>query len=337
MRPGCRHHPDPREGRSRQPEERAISTGTAAHVKLTAGAVQAMLAGIVAGALALAVLAILTGCAQRPPASATQATSTRGAATPATQTPSSPQHTVVVFAASSLKEAFEALGSNLEKQGVKVEYNLGGSQALAAQLAQGARADVFASADLRTMQSAIDAGVIVSGTQRVLATNRLVVVTQGAGTGTGTGTGRTAVAITDLHDLMRPGLRLVLADRTVPVGNYSLQMLDRLAADPAYGPGFKERVLANVVSYENNVRQVLAKVQLGEADAGIVYATDASTTTLRTIPVPDRYSPLARYYIAPLKDAPHPQAATVFITYALSDEGQQILQNHGFGRAQEGK
>jgi molybdate transport system substrate-binding protein len=240
---------------------------------------------------------------------------------------------VVVFAASSLKEAFEELGSNLEKQGVEVEYNLGGSQALAAQLAQGARADVFASADLRNMQSAIDAGVIVSGTQRVLATNRLVVVTQGAGTGTGTGT----VAITDLHDLMRPGLRLVLADRTVPVGNYSLQMLDRLAADPAYGPGFKERVLANVVSYENNVRQVLAKVQLGEADAGIVYATDASTTTLRTIPVPDRYSPLARYYIAPLKDAPHPQAASRFIAYALSDEGQQILQNHGFGRAQEGK
>ena len=232
---------------------------------------------------------------------------------------SQPQDEVVVFAASSLQDAFGEIAKGI---GDKVTYSFGGSQALATQLSQGAKADVFASADLRSMQTAISAGVISSHTGHELVTNRLVVVTAPG-----------SAKLSALADLAKRGLKLVLADRSVPVGNYSLQVLDRLAADGTYGRDFKDRVLANVVSYENNVRQVLAKVQLGEADAGIVYTTDAKAVKgqVGTIDVPDPYNVLATYYIASTKDAPHPQAAQRFIQFVLSAAGQKVLQEYGFG------
>ncbi|HYP40058.1 MAG TPA: molybdate ABC transporter substrate-binding protein [Chloroflexia bacterium] len=229
---------------------------------------------------------------------------------------------VVIFAASSLKEAFEALAGGLKENGVeKVDYNFAGSQALVAQLSQGAKGDVFASADVKNMESAIAAGSVVSGTQRVLATNKLVAAVPASN-----------ARVSDLKDLAEPGLKLVLADKSVPAGNYSLQALDKLSADPAYGSNFKERVLANVVSYESNVRQVLSKVELGEADAGIVYATDARAAKVSTIEIEDKYNVVARYYIAPLKDAAHAEAARAFIEHALSEEGQRTLESYGFGR-----
>jgi molybdate transport system substrate-binding protein len=232
---------------------------------------------------------------------------------------------VVVFAASSLKEAFEALAGGLKEKGIeRVDYNFAGSQALAAQLSQGAKGDVFASADGKNMEAAIAAGSVVSGTERVLATNKLVVVVPAG-----------EAQISTLKDLAKPGLKLVLADKSVPSGNYSLQALDKLSADPAYGRDFKERALANVVSYESNVRQVLSKVELGEADAGIVYATDAKAAKVGTIEIEDKYNVVARYYIAPVKDAVHPEAAKGFIEYALSEEAQRTLESYGFERADQ--
>ena len=240
-------------------------------------------------------------------------------------TPEGNNKQVVVFAASSLKEAFEALAGGLKEKGIeKVDYNFAGSQALVAQLSQGARGDVFASADAKNMEAAIEAGSVVSGTERVLATNKLVVAVPAGG-----------AQISTLKDLAKSGLKLVLADKSVPAGNYSLQALDKLSADLAYGSDFKERVLANVVSYESNVRQVLSKVELGEADAGIVYATDAKAAKVGTIEIEDKYNVVARYYIAPVKDADHPDAAKEFIEYALSEEGQRTLESYGFGRADQ--
>lgn len=232
---------------------------------------------------------------------------------------------VVVFAASSLKEAFEALAGDLKEKGIQtVDYNFAGSQALVAQLSQGAKGDVFASADAKNMEAAIAAGSVASGTELVLATNKLVVAVPAGG-----------AQISTLKDLAKPGLKVVLADKSVPAGNYSLQVLDKLSADPAYGSDLEERVLANVVSYESNVRQVLSKVELGEADAGIVYATDAKAAKVGTIEVGDKYNVVARYYIAPVKDADHPNAAKGFIEYALSEEGQRTLESYGFGRADQ--
>ena len=237
----------------------------------------------------------------------------RGASTP------QPVGEVVVFAASSLQDAFGELAKGVE---YKVIYSFGGSQALVTQLSQGARADVFASADARTMQAAIAAGVVVSGTEQALVTNRLVLVTP---------PGDTKVSV--LADLGKPGLKLALADKAVPVGNYTLQALDKLSADATYGSEFKDRVLASEASYENNVRQVLSKVQLGEAEAGIVYETDAKSAEdkVRIVEVPDEYNVIATYYIAPTRDALQPEAARQLIRRALSEEGWKVFQAFGFG------
>ncbi|MEW5830896.1 MAG: molybdate ABC transporter substrate-binding protein, partial [Chloroflexota bacterium] len=133
----------------------------------------------------------------------------------------------------------------------------------------------------------------------------------------------------NLSDLAGEGIRLVLAAREAPVGNYSVQALDRL--DKTFGSGFKGRVLANVVSYENDVKQVVVKVQLGEADAGIVYASDAAAAPeLPSIEIPAEANVVAAYPLAALDQAQSPALARDFIAYVLSAEGQSILQKWGF-------
>jgi molybdate transport system substrate-binding protein len=228
---------------------------------------------------------------------------------------------VTVFAASSLTDAFGKIGSEVEASGAgKVTYNFGGSQALVTQLSQGARADVFASADARNMEAAVSAGVVEAGTQRVLLTNRLVVAVEPGGS-----------TVATLADLAKPGIKLVLTAESVPAGNYSLQALDKLSENPQYGADFKARVLANVVSREDNVRQVVAKVELGEADAGIVYVTDARGGKVGTVAIPDECNVIARYMIAPVKGGSNPEGGRRFVEYMLSDQGQQVLEDFGFG------
>jgi molybdate transport system substrate-binding protein len=226
-----------------------------------------------------------------------------------------------VFAASSLKDAFNRIAADLKAKGVlsDVTFNFAGSQALATQLSQGARADVFASADERNMSAAVASGAVDAQSPRPLLTNRLVVVAPKDGD------------VRSLGDLAWPGQKVVLAAPSVPAGGYSLQALDKLSASPEYGAGFGDRVLANVVSREENVRQVLAKVALGEAGAGIVYATDTSSSDVRTIDIPDQYNVIARYYIASTLSAPNPEGARRFVEYVLSPEGQAVLAEYGFG------
>jgi molybdate transport system substrate-binding protein len=136
-----------------------------------------------------------------------------------------------------------------------------------------------------------------------------------------------------LKDLAQPGLKLVLADKSVPVGQYALNFLDKAAADTALGAGYKEGVLQNVVSYEQDVKSVLTKVALGEADAGIVYTTDAASDTAgktSQLAIPDHLNVVAVYPIAVIKDSPNPALAQDFVTYVLSSEGQAILIKYGF-------
>ena len=235
---------------------------------------------------------------------------------------------LLVFAASSLKDVFESLNDALEKEGVgKVSYNFAGSQVLASQIKQGAVADVIATADEQTIDDLTSNGFVSEGTKRELATNKLVVVVApGANPN-----------VTSLNDLLKTCTKIVIADSTVPAGAYTEQALDKMTADKAMGADFKERVLANVVSRETNVRQVLAKVQLGEADAGFVYATDAKSTEgsssgkVGTIEIPDEYNVVAKYYIAPVVALPHATAGLKFIKYLLTDDGQKTLQQFGFG------
>lgn len=234
-----------------------------------------------------------------------------------------PAATLRVFAAASLADAFHEIAGAFEKThpGFKVQMNLAGSQQLAAQLAQGAPADVFASADERWMDDARAHGVL-DGDARVFAHNRLVVVVPRTNPG----------RIGRLQDLSRRGVKLVIGAEAVPVGKYSREMLQNLSRSPGFDSDFARRTLANVVSEEENVKSVVGKVQLGEADAGIVYRSDVSAAVARyvnTIAIPDSANVTAVYPIAVVKGAPQAAAARDFVELVLSADGQRTLARRG--------
>ena len=233
--------------------------------------------------------------------------------------------TLNVFAAASLDNAFTDIGKQFSKAhpGVSFAFNFAGSQQLAQQIIQGAGADVFASADSRQMQTVVAAGLVASGTTQVFVHNRLVVIVP---------VGNPA-HLTTLADLARPGIRLVLAAHAVPVGNYSLQFLHSPATSAALGSGYAAAVLQNVVSYEEDVSAVLSKVELGEADAGIVYTSDvtpAASKMVTEIAIPDTLNVIASYPIAPVKGSPQAALASAFVAFVLSAQGQQTLRTWGF-------
>jgi molybdate transport system substrate-binding protein len=140
-------------------------------------------------------------------------------------------------------------------------------------------------------------------------------------------------ALEKLENLATPGIKLVLAAEEVPVGKYARQALEQM--NSTYGADFKDKVLANVVSNEDNVKQVVAKVQLGEADAGIVYTSDAvAAPELKTIEIPADLNIIAKYPIAPLVKSENADLAVQFVDYVLLAETQGILQKWGFGPVQ---
>ncbi len=232
--------------------------------------------------------------------------------------------TLTVFAAASLTEAFQELGKTMERRepGLSVRFNFAGSQQLALQMEQGASADVFASADQRWM-TYVSERHLLADTPATFVRNRLVVIVPKAN----------PARITRLEQLSRSGIKLVLAAEVVPVGKYSRQALRQLTKAPGFPVDYEARVLANTVSQEENVKAVVAKVQLGEADAGIVYRSDvtrAIAPKVRVIDIPDDYNVLASYPIATLARAQNAKAARAFVALVLSADGQRVLQQHGF-------
>jgi molybdate transport system substrate-binding protein len=231
---------------------------------------------------------------------------------------------LTVFAAASLTEVFERIATVLEtaNDGLAITYNFAGSQVLVTQLTEGAEADVFASANVAQMDNAIAAGVI-DGDPVVFAENRLAIVVPADN----------PAGVASLADLAGEDLDLVLAAPEVPVGQYSREAACKAAADPAtYGEGFLDGFAANIVSNEDNVRAVLAKVQLGEADAGIVYATDVTPDVenqVQVIEVPDEVNVVAEYPIAPVAGG-DPALAAAFVSYLLGPEGQATLAEFRF-------
>jgi molybdate transport system substrate-binding protein len=250
------------------------------------------------------------------------------------QTGSSPttaqQTTLTVYAAASLTDAFKEIGANFQRShaNVTVVFNFAGSQQLEQQLAQGATADVFASANTSYMDAAIKAGVIAGETQKTFVRNRLITIVPKDN----------PAHIQTLQDLGKPGVKIVLADKSVPVGQYALTFLDKASADPAFGAAYKANVLKNVASYEDNVKSVFSKVQLGEADAGIVYTSDVSThgDEVGSLGIPDALNTIAVYPIAALKVSHNASTAQQFVAYVLSTEGQAVLKKYGFVEASAG-
>ena len=234
------------------------------------------------------------------------------------------QASLTVFAAASLTDAFKEVGQAFEAaKSTPVTFNFGASSQLRTQLQQGASADVFASADQAQMNNARNDGSI-AGPDVTFARNRLVVITPKNNPG----------KLQSAADIALPGIKFVTAAPEVPIGAYTQNMFDKMSQISAFGADFKERANANIVSREPNVRQVVAKVQLGEADAAVVYFSDvtpASAPDLMTIAIPDDLNTLATYPIALVTNGPQAELGQAFIDLVMAPAGQAILAKWNFG------
>lgn len=226
---------------------------------------------------------------------------------------------ITVYAAASLTDAFEELGAAYtDETGVEVVFSFDASSALRAQIEEGAPADVFASADLVNAQELVDAG-LTDGPSRVFAGNALAIVVPADN----------PAGIEAWSALAEPGLRIIAAGEDVPITRYALELVDNLAALPDAPDGFADAYAANIVSREDNVRAVLAKIEVGEGDAAIVYETDVtSSDEVTTVTVPEEASVVAEYAVVTIEEAD--LGAAAFVTWLLGEGAQAILSEHGF-------
>ncbi|MET7650835.1 molybdate ABC transporter substrate-binding protein [Streptomyces sp. NPDC005486] len=258
-------------------------------------------------ALGAAALLALSACSS----SDSDSSSTKSDSSASASAPEKVSGTVTVFAAASLKESFTTLGKEFEKAhpGTKVTFSFGGSDSLAASITGGAPADVFASASPKTMAIVTDAGD-ASGTPATFVRNQLEIATLPGNPD----------RIASLKDLTRSSLKVVLCDRTVPCGAAAQKALDagRLKLTP--------------VSYEQDVKAALTKVELKEADAAVVYKTDvhAAGDKVEGVEFPESADAVNEYPIVQLKDTKNAGAASAFIALVRSAEGQKVLTEAGF-------
>lgn len=230
-----------------------------------------------------------------------------------------------VFAAASLTDAFNEIAESImaEHPEVRIVVQTAGSQTLVTQLQEGAPADVLATANTSTMDNAVDLELI-QGEPTTFTGNRLVIVTPASN----------PAGIESIDDLANEGIRLVVANAEVPVGRYGALAICAYDGTGNAPDGFLNAVNANIVSEEPDVRHVLAKVQLGEADAGVVYASDAVASELagvglQVIEFPANIPVRADYPIAVVQGG-NTELAEAFIAWVMSDQGQAILQKYGF-------
>ena len=213
---------------------------------------------------------------------------------------------ITVFGAASLTEV-------LPKIDKSPRYSFAGSDQLAVQIRQGAPADVYAAASPKYTQLLYRDGLVLKPV--VFATNRLIVLVPRSN----------PAGIRSVYDLRRDGVKVVIGDRTVPIGTYTRQILDAL--------GITADVTKNVVSEETDVKGIATKVALGEADAGFVYRTDAKpvSSRTRTVALPAWAQPPIRYEVAVVKASPHRAAAHAFVKEVVSKRGRLLLAKAGFG------
>ena len=236
-----------------------------------------------------------------------------------------PSHDLHVFAAASLRDALTQTAAAFHRANpnIRIVPNVAGSQILRLQIESGARADLVISANPHHLDALHRADLLLAPAT-VVATNHLVLAVPAAN----------PAGLTGLDDLTQPNRRLVMAAESVPAGAYARQMLTLHAAATGQ-PGFPAAVLQRVISFETNVRQVAAKLELGEADAGFVYRTDvlASNGRLQVIDTPPQVQVTAHYPAAVLRHAPNLHLAQRFLTFLRSPQAQAILTRHGFGPA----
>ncbi len=230
--------------------------------------------------------------------------------------------TLTILAASSLIDAFGELGKTFEKQneGVTVKQSFESSSTLLTQIRQGAPADVFASAAMEEMNTAVKDG-LVAGDPKVFVKNREIIMVPKDN----------PAGIKEFRDVAKPDVKLVLAQKDVPAADYALQILDKANAE--YGASFEKDVLSNVVSRESDVRASVNRVVVGDADATFGYASDYTIDIrdkVKVVPIPPDLNIIATYPIAALEDAKSPELAKKWVELVTSKEGQRVLEKWNF-------
>jgi molybdate transport system substrate-binding protein len=265
--------------------------------------------GAGAGAGALAVLA-LAACSSSP-GTTTSAAGASAVASASASASAKPSGTVVVFAATSLTDVFNAIAARFEKAdpGVTVKFNYGGSSSLATQITQGAPADVFASASPTNMTTVTDKS-LASTTPKIFTRNQGEIMVEAGN----------PEHVKSLADLANPALKVVTCAPQVPCGALATALFKNAG------------VTVKPVSQEQNVGGVVTKVTLGEADAGVVYVTDVKSNGTKTtgVVIPADQNAITDYPIAEIKGTPNATAAAAFIAYVLGPEAQQKLKSFGF-------
>ena len=229
---------------------------------------------------------------------------------------------LTIFAAASLKTALDRLVPAYESShpGSTLTVSTDSSATLATQIEQGAPADIFLSADTAN-PARLSADGLTDGGTVAFAGNELTLIVPAAD----------PAGVTTPADLARPGMRVVAAGDEVPITKYARQVVERLAQQPGYPPNFAARYEANVVSREDNVRAVVAKIELGEGDAAIVYVTDArASSKVRSIEIPDAANVSATYAGVVIRASANGATAHAFLDWLSGPEAQQTLGGYGF-------
>ena len=272
----------------------------------------------IATATGVLLIAVLTAACGGSSGTDSAASSAGAAATSG----SSSNGPLVVLAASSLKEVFPKLADAFSKAntGAKVQFSFAGSDELATQIQEGAPADVYAAASPKYPDQLAAAGTLEQPV--AFATNTLVLAVPADST-----------KVADLNALAAPGVKLVIGAAGVPVGDYTRTVL--AALDATQGAGYSAAVMKNVVSEEQNVKGIVAKLVSGDADAGFVYVTDvkAAGPSVKPITIPTSAKPSATYPIGVVGNSSNKELAARWVSFVLSPEGQQLLADAGFGAA----
>jgi molybdate transport system substrate-binding protein len=231
---------------------------------------------------------------------------------------------ITVFTAASLTGAFTEIGQMYKNEtNISVVFNFDGSQVLRTQIENGAYADIFVSANAKQMNLMKNDGFMNNSSITVFTKTKPVIIVPKDNPG----------KIQNISDLSKPGIKIVIGTKDVPIGDYTLQILAKLANDSIYGPEFRKLVMENVVSNETNVNYITSKVALGEADAGFAYKSDITkdlSSKITKIEIPDKYNVIATYPMGILKQSKYTPQAQEFINLVESDKGTAILEKYGF-------
>ena len=234
---------------------------------------------------------------------------------------------LTVFTAASLTGAFGEIGQIYENEtGMSVAFNFDGSQALRTQIENGAYADIFASANKKQMNALRDGGLINNSSMVLFAKNKIALIIPK----------NNPAQINNISDLARPGIKIVMGTKDVPVGDYALQIIDKLGNDSAYGLDYKAAMLANVISQETAVNYVVTKVALGEADVGFAYVSDITedlASKVDKIDIPDEFNVIAEYPVAIMQESKYPAQSQEFVNLVRSERGNAVLERYGFSPA----